>query len=217
MKGKVKSACTFISRFEETLLHEAQRAGLDGVACGHIHKAEHRPGEIAYYNCGDWVESCTLIAESFDGQISLVEAPAAASPSSKPKTWSAPALASGDRLKQRELRQAAAISSIRAGAAVAEQAKRHEEEGYRLPRRSSRCWDPGWAEQQRQQRHHGQPGDFEAQHPIALGVEDAANREGGPGDYQGDRRHLPQERRFPFPEESRPTVKTISSLKCTTA
>jgi len=73
VKSKVKSACTFISRFEETLLHEAQRAGLDGVVCGHIHKAEGRPGKLAYYNCGDWVESCTLIAERYDGSVELVE------------------------------------------------------------------------------------------------------------------------------------------------
>ena len=72
VKLKVKSACTFISRFEETLLHEAERAGLDGVVCGHIHKSESRHGELAYYNCGDWVESCTLIAESFQGKIELV-------------------------------------------------------------------------------------------------------------------------------------------------
>jgi UDP-2,3-diacylglucosamine pyrophosphatase LpxH len=73
VKLKVKSACTFISRFEETLLHEAQREGLDGVVCGHIHKAEERQGELAYYNCGDWVESCSLIAEGFDGKVGLVD------------------------------------------------------------------------------------------------------------------------------------------------
>lgn len=77
VKLKVKSACTFISRFEETLLHEAQRAGLDGVVCGHIHKSEERPGgpagEPAYYNCGDWVESCTLIAEGCDGRVGLID------------------------------------------------------------------------------------------------------------------------------------------------
>lgn len=73
VKLKVKSACTFISRFEETLLHEAQRAGLDGVVCGHIHKAEERQGELAYYNCGDWVESCTLVAEGGDGRVALLD------------------------------------------------------------------------------------------------------------------------------------------------
>lgn len=77
VKLKVKSACTFISRFEETLLHEAQRTGLDGVVCGHIHKPEERAataeGTPAYYNCGDWVESCTMIAESFEGKVQLVD------------------------------------------------------------------------------------------------------------------------------------------------
>jgi UDP-2,3-diacylglucosamine pyrophosphatase LpxH len=73
VKLKVKSACTFISRFEETLLHEAQREGLDGVVCGHIHKAEERQGELAYFNCGDWVESCSLIAEGANGKVALVD------------------------------------------------------------------------------------------------------------------------------------------------
>ncbi|MEM8934628.1 MAG: UDP-2,3-diacylglucosamine diphosphatase [Acidobacteriota bacterium] len=79
VKLKVKSACTFISCFEETLAQEAERGGYDGVVCGHIHKAEIRAartsdgGEIEYYNCGDWVESCTLLTEDFDGTITIVD------------------------------------------------------------------------------------------------------------------------------------------------
>lgn len=73
VKLRVKSACTFISRFEETLLHEAEREGLDGVVCGHIHKPEVKKGTVDYLNCGDWVESCTLVVEHFDGQLELVD------------------------------------------------------------------------------------------------------------------------------------------------
>ena len=77
IKRRVKSACTFISRFEETLVHEAERRGLDGVVCGHIHKPEiSRLGEglgIEYFNCGDWVESCTLLVERFNGTLELVD------------------------------------------------------------------------------------------------------------------------------------------------
>lgn len=73
VKARVKSACTFIRRFEETLLHEAKRGGLDGVVCGHIHQPAHRPGEVDYLNCGDWVESCTLVAEHHDGRLALVD------------------------------------------------------------------------------------------------------------------------------------------------
>ena len=74
IKLKVKTACTFISRFEETLAHEARRRGCDGVVCGHIHKAEARDlGGVAYYNCGDWVESCTLLWETETGSLDIVD------------------------------------------------------------------------------------------------------------------------------------------------
>ena len=74
IKLKVKSACTFISRFEEALMHEATRRGLDGVICGHIHQAQaHETGPVHYYNCGDWVESCTALVEHFDGRLEILE------------------------------------------------------------------------------------------------------------------------------------------------
>lgn len=53
LKLKVKSACTYVSRYQETLEDEARRRGLAGVICGHIHKPEIMRGEIDYYNCGD--------------------------------------------------------------------------------------------------------------------------------------------------------------------
>ncbi|MEM9295770.1 MAG: UDP-2,3-diacylglucosamine diphosphatase, partial [Planctomycetota bacterium] len=75
VKAKVKSACMFVSRFEEALMNEAERRGLDGVVCGHIHQAEVRTdGPVAYYNCGDWIEGCTAIVEHHDGSIQLIDA-----------------------------------------------------------------------------------------------------------------------------------------------
>jgi len=74
IKARVKSACNFISNFEQALVAEARRGGFDGVVCGHIHKAEQRRIEdIEYLNCGDWVESCTMLAEREDGRIELVD------------------------------------------------------------------------------------------------------------------------------------------------
>ena len=74
LKLRVKKACTFISRFEETLSHEARRQRLDGVICGHIHKAEVTQFDgIEYYNCGDWVESCTVLVEHFDGRLEVLD------------------------------------------------------------------------------------------------------------------------------------------------
>ncbi len=74
IKMKVKSACKFISRFEDVLCGEAARREYNGVVCGHIHKAEARPhDEVAYFNCGDWVESCTALVEYDDGKIQLID------------------------------------------------------------------------------------------------------------------------------------------------
>jgi UDP-2,3-diacylglucosamine pyrophosphatase LpxH len=74
IKGKVKSAVSFISSFEEHLQTLAARRGCDGVMCGHIHKAEDRQiGAIRYLNSGDWVESLTAIVEETDGTLRVVE------------------------------------------------------------------------------------------------------------------------------------------------
>jgi UDP-2,3-diacylglucosamine pyrophosphatase LpxH len=71
-KLKVKNAVSFIGDFETVLAAEAQRHGVDGVICGHIHHAAIRGGDVAYINCGDWVESCTAIAEHEDGRFEII-------------------------------------------------------------------------------------------------------------------------------------------------
>ena len=42
LKHKVKNAVEYISNFEHAVAAEARRRGVDGVICGHIHKAEIR-------------------------------------------------------------------------------------------------------------------------------------------------------------------------------
>ena len=72
-KEKVKGAVSVIGRFEEALTLEAKESGVDGVICGHIHLADmHDRLGIHYINTGDWVESCTAIAEGFDGEFELI-------------------------------------------------------------------------------------------------------------------------------------------------
>ncbi len=73
LKHKVKNAVNYISNFEQALVHEARKRGVDGVVCGHIHKAtiEHYDG-VLYCNDGDWVESCTALVEQTDGGLALV-------------------------------------------------------------------------------------------------------------------------------------------------
>jgi len=73
LKLKVKNAVSFIGEYERTLVTEARRAGAVGVICGHIHHpAIHEQFGIRYINCGDWVENCTAVAESFDGKFHIL-------------------------------------------------------------------------------------------------------------------------------------------------
>ncbi|MGA8229262.1 MAG: UDP-2,3-diacylglucosamine diphosphatase, partial [Xanthobacteraceae bacterium] len=72
-KLKVKNAVSYIGEYEKTLVSEAQRHSAEGVICGHIHHAAiHDEFGIRYINCGDWVESCTAIAEHPDGRFELI-------------------------------------------------------------------------------------------------------------------------------------------------
>jgi UDP-2,3-diacylglucosamine pyrophosphatase LpxH len=63
----------YIANFERALAVEARRRGVDGVICGHIHRAEITEIDgILYCNDGDWVESCTTLVEDFAGRLSLL-------------------------------------------------------------------------------------------------------------------------------------------------
>jgi len=76
LKLKAKTAINFVGQFEHELIEEARRRGVDGVVCGHIHHAAQRNvGGIQYLNCGDWVESCTAIAEDAAGRLQIVRWP----------------------------------------------------------------------------------------------------------------------------------------------
>lgn len=72
-KLKVKNAVSYIGEFEKTLAAEAHRHAVDGVICGHIHHAAmHDRFAVRYVNCGDWVESCTAVAEHADGAFEIL-------------------------------------------------------------------------------------------------------------------------------------------------
>ncbi len=74
LKKRVKNAVAYVGEFEEAVAHAARDRKVDGVVCGHIHCAEIRQiGDITYMNDGDWVESCTALAEDFDGQITIID------------------------------------------------------------------------------------------------------------------------------------------------
>ena len=72
-KQRVKDAVSFISKFETAVAHYAARYNVQAVLCGHIHCAAIRQiGEITYYNCGDWVETCSALVEESDGKVHVV-------------------------------------------------------------------------------------------------------------------------------------------------
>jgi UDP-2,3-diacylglucosamine pyrophosphatase LpxH len=72
-KFKVKNAVNYIGEFEKALATEAHRHAVDGVICGHIHHAAiHDRFAVRYVNCGDWVESCTAVAEHADGAFEIL-------------------------------------------------------------------------------------------------------------------------------------------------
>jgi UDP-2,3-diacylglucosamine pyrophosphatase LpxH len=73
LKQQVKDAIKYIDDYERAVAEEARRRGVDGVVCGHIHKAEIRTiGGFVYANDGDWVESCTALVEHADGRLEIL-------------------------------------------------------------------------------------------------------------------------------------------------
>jgi UDP-2,3-diacylglucosamine pyrophosphatase LpxH len=81
VKKRVKDAVSFIGKYEEAIVHYAEKFSVDAVLCGHIHNLSIRKfGEITYYNCGDWVETCSALVEHEDGVIEAIDYRPAAAP-----------------------------------------------------------------------------------------------------------------------------------------
>ncbi len=73
LKRKAKLAANYIGEFEKEMAYYCKRKGYDGVICGHIHHAEiTQYDDIVYMNDGDWCESCTALAENFDGSWEIL-------------------------------------------------------------------------------------------------------------------------------------------------
>ena len=72
VKTKIGGAQRYIATFRQASLQAAAAAGVDGIVCGHIHKAELVEHDgLVYCNDGDWVESCTALVERQDGALEL--------------------------------------------------------------------------------------------------------------------------------------------------
>jgi UDP-2,3-diacylglucosamine pyrophosphatase LpxH len=72
-KRKVKGAVNYVGKFEEGIVRYAVQHEVQGVVCGHIHSPIVREiSGVTYYNCGDWVESCSALVEHADGRLELL-------------------------------------------------------------------------------------------------------------------------------------------------
>jgi UDP-2,3-diacylglucosamine pyrophosphatase LpxH len=73
LKHRVKDAVDYIAGFEAAVARAARERGVDGVVCGHIHRAGiGQIDGITYCNDGDWVENCTALVETLEGRLELV-------------------------------------------------------------------------------------------------------------------------------------------------
>ena len=76
LKSRIKKAQEYIEEYEKACAYACKKQGFDGIVCGHIHHAAiKRINGVEYFNTGDWVESCTALAEDFEGNIQILHWP----------------------------------------------------------------------------------------------------------------------------------------------
>ena len=74
LKNKVKNAVKYIGDYEKTVSSYGKKKNVDGIICGHIHKASNQNFDgVNYLNCGDWVENCTALVEHLDGKMEIIK------------------------------------------------------------------------------------------------------------------------------------------------
>lgn len=72
IKSRVKSAVSFVGKYEEQLQSFADKRNCCGIICGHIHTPDDKMiGDIHYLNSGDWVESLSALVEYEDGRFEV--------------------------------------------------------------------------------------------------------------------------------------------------
>ena len=73
VKKRISSAQSFIHQFERIASGQARERDYDGYICGHIHHWQMRYyGNALYVNDGDWVEHCTALVETAQGELQLL-------------------------------------------------------------------------------------------------------------------------------------------------
>jgi len=72
LKLRLRHAVRYVQAFEQVAARAAAQRNLDGIVCGHIHRAAIREIDgVLYCNDGDWVESGTALIEELNGQLSV--------------------------------------------------------------------------------------------------------------------------------------------------
>lgn len=73
LKQRSAAAEAYIERYRRAGLEDARQRGLDGIICGHVHRAALQLHDgLIYANDGDWVESLTALVEDADGGLRLL-------------------------------------------------------------------------------------------------------------------------------------------------
>ncbi len=73
IKARVKSAVSFVGRYQEKLVELAVKRKCSGIICGHIHTpADEMIDGIHYLNSGDWVETLSCIIENQNGGFEIL-------------------------------------------------------------------------------------------------------------------------------------------------
>jgi len=70
IKNGVKKAINFITDFEKNAVKLSKHKGCDYAICGHIHQPCIKEG---YMNSGDFVENCTALVETWEGEWKILE------------------------------------------------------------------------------------------------------------------------------------------------
>ncbi|MGB0892764.1 MAG: UDP-2,3-diacylglucosamine diphosphatase [Parashewanella sp.] len=74
IKRRVGKAQQAINRYRDAVVTYAKSQEVDAIFCGHIHQPELTThAGIVYGNDGDWIENCTLIAETQCGELQLLK------------------------------------------------------------------------------------------------------------------------------------------------
>lgn len=80
IRARAKRVAGSSDDYERATRGGARERGLDAVVCGHVHRPAAIRGEIDYFNCGDWIDSCSALIEDAAGELRLVRRLAASEP-----------------------------------------------------------------------------------------------------------------------------------------